>query len=145
MGALFQSAALLEVYRRVGAGYGLPVLLERVGVRGGERSPWATAAAGEALVDQVVSIAPGVPAAEWLDAYKKILGGLPAGVHQLIVHLAHDDAELRGATWDHPDWGAAWRQSDYDLVRSAAFRDFLTAQGFVLVSWRDLARARPAR
>jgi hypothetical protein len=52
---------------------------------------------------------------------------------------------MRGATWDHPDWGAAWRQSDYDLVRSAAFRDFLSAQGFVLVSWRDLARARPAR
>lgn len=143
MGALFQSAALLDVYRRMGAAYGLPVLLERVGVRGGERSSSATAPAGEALVDQVVSIGPGVPAAGWFEAYKKILGPLPPGVYQLIVHLAHDDEEMRGVTWDHPDWGAAWRQSDYDLVRSQEFRAFLREQAFVLVGWRDLARAGP--
>src|SRR5262245_22522039 len=101
MAALFQSAALLDVYRRLGSAYGLPVLLERVGVRGGQASPWATAAAGEALVDQVVSIGPGVAPADWLAAYKKILAPLPPGVHQLIVHLAHDDEEMRGATSDH--------------------------------------------
>ncbi len=32
---------------------------------------------------------------------------LPPGVYQLIVHLAWDDEEMRGATWDHPNWGAA--------------------------------------
>jgi hypothetical protein len=52
---------------------------------------------------------------------------------------------MRGATADHPDWGAAWRESDLDLVRSPAFRDFLREQGFVLVSWRDLARAGRSR
>jgi len=51
---------------------------------------------------------------------------------------------MRGATWDHPDWGAAWRQSDLGLVSSQAFRDFLRDEGFVLVGWRDLARARRA-
>ena len=141
MGALFQSAGLLEMYRRLGKELELPVLLEREGERGGARSPWASAAAGEALVDRVVSIAPGIRADEWLDAYRKLLAPLPPGVYQLIVHLAHDDDEMRGATADHPDWGAAWRQSDLDLVRSPAFRDFLREQGFVLVSWRDLARA----
>jgi len=63
-------------------------------------------------------------------------------VYELIVHLAHDDDEMRGATSDHPDWGAAWRQSDFDLVRSDRFRDFLKSQGFVPVKWGDLARAR---
>ena len=48
---------------------------------------------------------------------------------------------MRGATWDHPDWGAAWRQSDLDLVRSEAFRAFLREQGFVLVDWTKLAKA----
>lgn len=142
MAALFQTPALLEVYRRLGAEYGVPVLLERVGERGGERSPWATLAASDALVDQVVSLGTGVSAADWSAAYQKLLAPLPPGVYELIVHLAYDDDEMRGATWDHPNWGAAWRQSDLELVKSQAFRDFVRQQGFVLVSWKDLARAR---
>jgi predicted glycoside hydrolase/deacetylase ChbG (UPF0249 family) len=142
MAALFQSAALFAVYRRLGAEYQLPVLLERQGTRGGESSPWGTAAAAEALVDRVVSIAPGVRSEDWLAAYKELLAPLPPGVYQLIVHLAYDDAEMRGATYDHPDWGAAWRQSDLELVASPAFQRFLQEQGFVRVTWRELARAR---
>ena len=34
-----------------------------------------------------------------------MLAPLPPGVYQLIVHLAYDDEEMRGATFDHPDWG----------------------------------------
>ena len=49
---------------------------------------------------------------------------------------------MRGATHDHPNWGAAWRQNDLELVKSARFRDFLKAQGFVLVTWADLAKAQ---
>jgi hypothetical protein len=145
MAALFQSAALFEIYRRVGDELRIPVLIERIGERGGARSAWAPAATESALVDQVVSISPGVAAKDWLVAYEKLLAPLPPGVYQLIVHLAYDDEEMRGATSDHPDWGAAWRQSDLDLVRSQAFRDFLREQGFVLVGWRDLARARPLK
>jgi hypothetical protein len=72
-----------------------------------------------------------------------MLAPLPPGVYQLIVHLAHGDDEMRGATRDHPDWGAAWRQADLDLVASDRFRRFLAGQGFVLVTWRQLARALP--
>jgi len=41
---------------------------------------------------------------------------------------------MRGATHDDRDWGAAWRHYDLVLVKSAPFRDFLKAQGFVLVT-----------
>ena len=140
MGALFGSPALFEVYRRLGADYGLPLLMERQAQTGS----FVTGGQQEALVDRVLGIGPGVSPAGWREAYEKILAPLPPGVYELILHLAYDDAEMRGATWDHPDWGAAWRQSDFDLVRSPEFRDFLRAQGFVLVRWRDLARAQPA-
>jgi predicted glycoside hydrolase/deacetylase ChbG (UPF0249 family) len=143
MGTLFRSAPLFEVYRRLGADYGMPLLLERLGERGGEASPtFAAAAPADALVDRVVSIAPGVSAADWPAAYEKLLQPLPAGVYELIVHLAYDDEEMRGATADHPDWGAAWRQNDLDLVKSPAFQAFLKKEGFVLVSWSDLGRVR---
>ncbi len=65
-------------------------------------------------------------------------------MHHLVVHLARDDKEMEGATENHPDWGAAWRQQDFDMVKSPEFRQFLHEQGFVLVSWKDLARALPS-
>jgi chitin disaccharide deacetylase len=141
MGTLFRSQELFDAYRRIGKDYGLPVLLERQGDRGGTGAQWQTAADPDAVIDRVLSIAPGVPTADWLSAYEKLLSPLPPGVYQLIVHLAHDDPEMRGATWDHPDWGAAWRQADLDLVRSPAFREFLQRQGFVLVTWKELGSA----
>ena len=93
------------------------------------------------LVDRVVQMAPGVSIERWTSAYQQMLTGLPPGVFQLVVHVGFDDEELRGATQGARDWGAAWRQADFDTLRSAEFRRFLDDQGFILVSWRQLARA----
>jgi predicted glycoside hydrolase/deacetylase ChbG (UPF0249 family) len=143
MAALFQTEPLYDVYHRLGQSYDLPQLIERVGARGGEQAPpWAVRARVDALVDRVVSMAPNVAANQWFDAYKKMLTPLPPGVYELIVHLGHDDDEMRGATSDHPNWGAAWRQSDLDLMKSAAFQDFLKQQQFHLITWRELGKAR---
>ena len=143
MATLFRTPELFAVYRKLADSYRLPQLIEVYGERGGaEAPPWLANAAKTALVDRVVSIDPGVAASDWLAAYKKMLEPLPPGTYQLIVHLGYDDEEMRGATWDHPNWGSAWRQSDFDLVKSAEFRDFLKAQKFTLVSWRELARTK---
>ena len=141
MATLFRTPEFFDVYRKLGTAYGLPVLMERLGDRGGEQSPWATAAQGDALIDRVVSIPQGIAKADWPAAYEKMLAPLAPGVYQLIVHLGYDDEEMRGATFDHPDWGAAWRQNDLELVKSARFREFLREQKFILVGWKDLARA----
>jgi predicted glycoside hydrolase/deacetylase ChbG (UPF0249 family) len=137
MGALFQNAALFEVYRRVGRDYGLPILATR-DVRG---LPGVEIGDDEILIDRVIALDAAVPRAQWRQAYEKLLAPLPPGVYEVILHLADDGPEMRGATADHPDWGAAWRQSDLDMVKSPAFRAFLKKQGFVLTSWRGLARA----
>jgi hypothetical protein len=141
MATLFRTPELFGVYRGLGVQYGLPNLIERLGERGGDASAFSVGPQTDALVDRVISINPGVTAAGWQAAYEKMLAPLPPGVYQLIVHLAYDDEEMRGATYDHPNWGAAWRQYDLDLVKSPAFRDFLKAQGFVLVTWADVAKA----
>jgi predicted glycoside hydrolase/deacetylase ChbG (UPF0249 family) len=138
MGTLLRSAPLFAAYRRLGAELGLPILVDRAS----ERPAGVSLSEADVLIDQVLSIGPGVAIADWPAAYERMLAPLGPGVYQLIVHLAYDDEEMRGATFDHPDWGAAWRQADRDLLKSARFRDFLRAQGFVLVSWADLAPAR---
>jgi hypothetical protein len=140
MATLFRTREFFELYRKLGADYRLPVLMERLGERGGDQATWTTGPQPDALVDRVISINPGVSKADWPAEYERLLGSLPPGVYQLIVHLGYDDEEMRAATGDHPDWGAEWRQNDLDLVRSARFRDFLRSKGFVLVGWRELAR-----
>jgi predicted glycoside hydrolase/deacetylase ChbG (UPF0249 family) len=145
MATLFQTAALFGVYRGLAKTYDLPQLLERAGPRGGAQAPaWAAEGQRDALLDRVLEIDPGVPPEGWLAAYEKMLAPLPAGVYQLIVHLAYDDDEMRGATADHPNWGAAWRQSDFEMVKSAAFQDFLKQQHFTLITWGELGKARAA-
>ena len=139
MGALYGTAALLDVYRRLGREYGVPVRWARA-----QQPPAGYAIPdAEILVDQVVSFDPGVDPNAWRAGYEKRLSALPPGVYEMIVHLGYADEEMWGATADHPDWGAAWRRYDLDAVSSPEFRDFLRAQGFVLVRWKDLARATP--
>jgi predicted glycoside hydrolase/deacetylase ChbG (UPF0249 family) len=124
-------------YVKLGRSYGVPVLADR-----SLALPMDVDPAG-VLIDRVLGLQAGVPADHWLSAYESILRPLPPGTYQLIVHLAYADEEMRAATYDHPDWGAQWRQNDLDMVKSPEFRTFLKDQGFILVSWRDLAKALP--
>ncbi len=142
MGALMGTPGLAEAYQRIGREQGLPILWHRAA--SAKFPPEAQPRPDFVLNDDDLEIAPGVKPEGWLRAYETKLASLMPGVHHLVVHLAFDDDEMRGATRDHPNWGAAWRQSDFDMVKSPEFRQFLKAQGFVLVTWRELARALPA-
>jgi predicted glycoside hydrolase/deacetylase ChbG (UPF0249 family) len=139
MGALFQTKPLYDVYLRMGHTYRLPLLSEENGAHGlrGGMPP------DEILVNKVLEISPGVAPQDWVKWYEKTLSSQGPGVYELIVHLAYDVDEMRAPTWNHPDWGAAWRQRDLDMVKSGEFRQFLKVQGFILITWKDLSNALP--
>jgi len=75
---------------------------------------------------------------------ERVLSGairnLKPGLTEIIVHLGHDDAELQAVTVDHPDYGAAWRQRDYDTVTSPEFKKALLDNHVILVKWKDLGK-----
>jgi len=139
MGTIVSSPDLINVYLAASKSYKLPVLLSRDSSLHSVPSFPPDAI----VLDGVLQMHPGIPQSEWLDAYKKMLQPLPPGTYQLIVHLAHNDAEIQGATFDHPDWGAQWRENDLDLVRNPEFQKFLKDQHFILISWKDISRASP--
>jgi predicted glycoside hydrolase/deacetylase ChbG (UPF0249 family) len=118
METLWTTPELMEVYKRIGRDYGLPVLLPDGPVKD-------------------VQIGPKVPNEQWLEWYKRRLAALGPGVYQLTLHLGYDDDEARGATGSQP-WGAAWRQRDWDMLRNSDFREWLKQQGFVMVTWREI-------
>ena len=69
-----------------------------------------------------------------------MIKSLKPGVTQLIVHLAYDDEEMRAVALGHPNWGAAWRQRDFDFVTSETFRKLLKEHNVKLVTWREIGR-----
>jgi predicted glycoside hydrolase/deacetylase ChbG (UPF0249 family) len=145
MGTIVSTDDLIKVYLSTAQAYNVPAML--IQSRGDRATDLARfhLAPETIILDNLIEIMPGISKAEWLNAYKKMLQPLPPGTYQLVVHLAHNDAEMQGATFDHPDWGADWRQNDFDVVRSPDFQRFLKDQGFILISWKDLSKAVPVQ
>ena len=142
MVALFQTPVLFSSYRMMGEDFQLPILAARTGTTHVVPA-FARMPGDHILIDQVIEMSPGIESRLWTAWYEKQLAPLGPGVYEVILHLAYDDDEMRGATADHPDWGAAWRQRDLDMVKSPEFQKFLKDQGFILVGWRELAKALP--
>ena len=137
--ALTTTRHLFEIYERLGQEYELPIPLVK---NGDYRMPEGITLSPDALaLDNVITMDPGISNRDWVSWYEKNLAQLKPGIYQLIVHLAYDDQEMRTMTAGHPDWGAAWRQRDFDMVQSAGFRKFLRDQHFILVNWSQLSKA----
>jgi hypothetical protein len=143
MTALFETPTLFSLYEKIGEDLQLPILAARSGKD--HAVPPSVKITDELLIDQVIELSPGIEAKDWVAWYENRLAQLGPGAYEVILHLAYDDDEMRGATFDHPDWGAAWRQHDLDMVKSPEFQKFLKDQGFILVGWKDLAKALPKK
>jgi len=92
------------------------------------------------LMDSLSIANPGIPADHWMDFYLNVIKNLKPGLNELIVHLAYDNAETQAIMVDHPDYGAAWRQRDFNVVTSPEFRKALADNRVILITYRDLAR-----
>ena len=137
MGALFATPELMAVYLRVARSYNLPFLA----LRGDPHAPpHAALRPNEIALDTVIIAGPEIPLEQWKQFYLDAVAHLKPGLTEMIVHLGHDDAELQAVMVNHPDYGAAWRQRDYDVVTSEEFRKALSDNGVVLVTWREIGK-----
>ncbi|HUA15431.1 MAG TPA: polysaccharide deacetylase family protein [Verrucomicrobiae bacterium] len=138
MGVLFARPDLFGVYVKVAHEYKLPFLA----VRTPDAPPAMLAQLSDkdVVLDSVVVANPSIAASDWPDFYRNVIRNLKPGLTEIIVHLGHDDAELQAVTVDHPNYGAAWRQRDYDAVTSADFKKALEENHIILIQWKDLKK-----
>jgi len=138
MGVLFARPDLFAVYVKLAHEYKLPYLAFL-----GRNTPPALASlisSKDPLVDAVVIANPSIQAANWQDFYGNAIKDLKPGLTEIIVHLAHDDAEFQAIAVDHLDYGSAWRQRDYDVMTSPEFKKLLEDNHVILVHWKDLQK-----
>jgi len=138
MGTLIATPELFAVFAKIAHEYNLPFLAPR---QLAERGPLHSALSEkDILLDSVVMANPSVRAEAWKDFYTAAIKNLKPGLTEMIVHLGHDDAELQAVMVDHPDYGSAWRQRDYDFVTSPEFKKVLQESNVILVKWKDLQK-----
>ena len=139
MGTLYQSKALFETLLRVARENKLPF---RVSQEWFARAPFMPALLGpdDVVLDRTISIEPTVAPEDWSAFYTNEIKNLKPGVTDMIVHLAFADEEMKGITVGHPNWGAEWRQRDFEFVTSDAFRKVLKENNVKLITWREVGK-----
>jgi predicted glycoside hydrolase/deacetylase ChbG (UPF0249 family) len=139
MGTLYQNKALFEVFLRVARNQKLPVRIAKTWFTRTDFLPSALNP-DDVYIDRILDINPTVAPQDWAKFYADAIKKLEPGVTEVVVHLAYDDSEMRGATFNHPDWGAAWRQRDFDFFTSDEFRKVLKENQIKLITWRELGK-----
>jgi len=139
MGTLYQNKALFEILLRLARKNKLPTrmsreFLERLSFLPSLLTP------DDIVIDRIISIEPEVPPEGWGKFYADAVKSIQPGITEMIVHIAYDDAEMRGMTFDHPNWGAAWRQRDFDFLTSDKFRSLLKENNIKLITWREVGK-----
>lgn len=138
MGSVLASPEIFAAYVKLAHEFHLPFLAVRI--PGAERL-LASLSEKDIVLDALVMAAPTVRVDQWQEFYLNAVRNLKPGLTEMIVHLGHDDAELQAITVDHPDYGSAWRQRDYNAVTSSEFKKNLQENHVTLVKWKDLQKA----
>ena len=139
MGTLYQNKTLFETLLRVARENKLP---SRVSKEWFASRTYLSSILEpqDVVIDKIISIEPEITAEGWSKFYTDEVKRIQPGITEIIIHLAYDDEEMRGATADHPNWGAAWRQRDLQFFTSDAFRKLLEENQIKLITWREIGQ-----
>ncbi len=139
MGCLFFSNhEFFGIYLRLGREYRVPTMMSRDVLRLLPDSARTHVTESDIIVDRIVTANPENFHAGFKEYYSDVLKSMTSGVTVLLIHTAYDDHEMQGITVDHPDWGATWRQQDFDFFTSGKCKKLLTAQNIQLITWREI-------
>ena len=138
MHVLYATPELFGVFRKVAQAYKLPI-------RMAHNDPLFQSRAGQMrpkdpIPDAIFSPGADVPASQWVEYYVNLVKNLQPGVTEVFCHLAQDDAESQAIMVHHSDWGAAWRQREFDAISSPAFRKALDENHVILIGWREIKK-----
>lgn len=141
MFVLGQKPEFFAVYKELGAEYGLPLLLNEAVVDLSTAGPEQYFSDSDFRVDRVLlGNYPVFAEGGLFDLYLSLLDTLEPGLNVLIVHPAFDNAEMQGVAVEHPNFGSAWRQIDFDFCTDPRCAAKIAEQGIQRIDWREISR-----
>lgn len=133
-----KSAKLFDIYVQLSREYDLPMLVSREWFA---TRPYVQSLLGpsDIVLDCISTISPKIAANQWSAFYRQELQRLPPGVSEFLVHPGHDTEDLQTFFRGRLEWGAAWRQRDFDFFTSDEFSNLLEEENIKLITWREIA------
>ncbi|MGH9397102.1 MAG: polysaccharide deacetylase family protein [Terriglobia bacterium] len=138
MGTVAQTPALYAAYVKVAHEFHLPFMA----LRPPQMPPQMMADLGpkDIVLDHLITAAADLSPSHWMGFYRHAIQNMQPGLNLMIVHFGYDNAELEAITENHPNWGAAWRQREFNTVTSPEFKRLLKENHIVVVRWKDLQK-----
>jgi chitin disaccharide deacetylase len=139
MGTLFGRSDYLKVLIKLGREYKLPVLLSKPIFKVAFNVDLDSLTTDkDVTLDMIYMAYPQNYKNGMENFYTGILTSLKPGVSEVIFHLGYNDSEMQAATTDHPDYGAEWRQADFNFFTSDKCKTILKEQNIHLITWREI-------
>ena len=138
MGTALQKLDYFKAYVKVGHEFKIPVFIPRI-LEVPLKVKFDTILSDkDVIVDHILSASPQDFKNGFANFYSNGIKNLKPGLTYLIIHTAYDDAEMKAVTIDHPDWGAAWRQEDFNFFTSAECQKLLKENNIYVITWKEI-------
>ena len=139
MGCCFFNKDFLKIYLKLAHEYHLPCLLNVNAFKQVYDVDISDLITDKDVLTNTVFMVfpPGDPKTRAAE-YEKVFQSLTPGLNCILLHSAYDNDEMQAITQDHPDYGAAWRQADYDFFTSDECKRSLSANNIHLITWKEV-------
>lgn len=134
----FSSPEIFEVYLKVGRAYGVPTLVEEELLNALPQAFRDKMKPTDIVINKGIIASPEHYPAGMAAYYENEMRNLPAGISTILLHAAFNNEEMQAVTVDHPDYGAHWRQIDFDFFTSDKCKEILEEEQIKLVTWREI-------
>ena len=138
MGTALQRLDYFRAYLKIGHEFKIPVFIPRI-LEAGLKVKFDTIISDkDVVVDYILSASPPDFKNGFTNFYSNGIKNLKPGLTYLIIHTAYNDDEMRAITMDHPDWGAAWRQEDFNFFSSPECKKVLSENNIYVITWKEI-------
>jgi chitin disaccharide deacetylase len=139
MGCLFITPQYLQILIKMGREYKVPVLLNSEAFKLVFKIDLSKYISDkEVLVDKLFMAQPDDFKKGMNNYYTGIFKSLQPGLSCILLHAAYENQEMQAVTIDHPEYGAAWRQADFNFFTSAECRSLLEQQKIKVITWKEI-------
>ena len=139
MGCMFGTPAFFELFIKLGREYKVPVLLNKEAFEMMYNIDIANYITEKEIVtDKVFMAQPNDFKTSMSNYYTNSIKSMGPGLNCILLHAAYENNEMKAVTINHPDYGAAWRQADFNFFTSKECSDLIKKQKIKIITWKEI-------
>ena len=139
MGCMFGTAAYIKLLIKLSREYKVPVLLNKDAFKMMYNIDITTYTNDkDVLTDRVFMAQPNDFKTGMASYYTNSIKAIQPGLNCILLHAAYENNEMNAVTVNHPDYGAAWRQADFNFFTSKECSDLIKQQKIKVITWKEI-------